>query len=106
MIKKTTILLFFLASVSSYAKNLSKDDVVIREGLYLKKFSNTPITGKLSGIENGKIKKGKREGKWLGYNEEGWLSNTLNYENDLKEVIDYIRQPVSGTKFFNPVTEF
>ena len=27
-------------------------------------------------------------------------------ENDLKEVIDYIRQPVSGTKFFNPVTEF
>ena len=27
-------------------------------------------------------------------------------ENDLNEVIDYIRQPVSGTKFFNPVTEF
>ena len=27
-------------------------------------------------------------------------------ENDLKEIIDYIRQPVSGTKFFNPVTEF
>ena len=24
----------------------------------------------------------------------------------LKEVIDYIRQPVSGTKFFNPVSEF
>ena len=30
----------------------------------------------------------------------------VEYENDLKEVIDYIRQPVSGTKFFNPVTEF
>ena len=27
-------------------------------------------------------------------------------DNDLKEFIDYIRQPVSGTKFFNPVTEF
>ena len=27
-------------------------------------------------------------------------------ENDLNEGIDYIRQPVSGTKFFNPVTEF
>ena len=27
-------------------------------------------------------------------------------EQDLKEVIDYIRQPVSGTKFFNPVSEF
>ena len=27
-------------------------------------------------------------------------------EKDLKEVIDYIRQPVSGTKFFNPVSDF
>ena len=27
-------------------------------------------------------------------------------ENDLKEVIQYIRQPVSGTKCFNPVSEF
>ena len=27
-------------------------------------------------------------------------------ENDLKEVIDYIRHPVSGTKVFNPVSEF
>jgi len=27
-------------------------------------------------------------------------------QKDLKEVIDYIRQPVSGTKFFNPVSEF
>ena len=27
-------------------------------------------------------------------------------EKDLKEVIDYIRQPVSGTKFFNPISEF
>ena len=27
-------------------------------------------------------------------------------EKDLKEVIDYVRQPISGTKFFNPVSEF
>ncbi len=30
----------------------------------------------------------------------------VHNEDDLKEVIKYIRQPVSGTKFFNPVTEF
>jgi deoxyadenosine/deoxycytidine kinase len=29
----------------------------------------------------------------------------VHNEDDLKEVINYIRQPVSGTKFFNPVTE-
>ena len=30
----------------------------------------------------------------------------VDNEKDLKEVIDYIRQPVSGTKFFNPISEF
>ena len=29
----------------------------------------------------------------------------VNNEDDLKEVINFIRQPVSGTKFFNPVSE-
>ncbi|MBT3518617.1 MAG: deoxynucleoside kinase [Candidatus Marinimicrobia bacterium] len=29
----------------------------------------------------------------------------VHNEEDLKEVIKYIRQPVSGTKFFNPVSE-
>jgi deoxyguanosine kinase len=28
----------------------------------------------------------------------------VHNENDLKEVIKYIRQPISGTKFFNPVS--
>ena len=29
----------------------------------------------------------------------------VHNEEDLEEVISYIRQPVSGTKFFNPVTD-
>ena len=28
----------------------------------------------------------------------------VHNESDLKEVIKYIRQPISGTKFFNPVS--
>ena len=28
----------------------------------------------------------------------------VHNESDLKEVIQYIRQPISGTKFFNPVS--
>ena len=30
----------------------------------------------------------------------------VNNDKDLDEVINYIRQPVTGTKFFNPVSEF
>ena len=29
----------------------------------------------------------------------------VHNENDLEEVINYIRQPISGTKFYNPVSE-
>ena len=29
----------------------------------------------------------------------------VHNENDLREIIDFIRKPVSGTKFFNPVTD-
>ena len=29
----------------------------------------------------------------------------VEYQEDLKEVIKYIRQPIKGTKFFNPVSE-
>ena len=29
----------------------------------------------------------------------------VHNENDLKEIINFIRKPVSGTKFFNPVTD-
>ena len=29
----------------------------------------------------------------------------VHNENDLKEIINFIRKPVSGTKFFNPVSE-
>ena len=28
----------------------------------------------------------------------------VNNHKDLEEVINYIRQPVTGTKFFNPTT--
>ena len=30
----------------------------------------------------------------------------VHNESDLKDVIQYIRQPISGTKFFNPVSGF
>ncbi len=30
----------------------------------------------------------------------------VHNEEDLEEVIRYIRQPVSGTKFFNPASNF
>ena len=43
------------------------DDLVEREGLYYKKFTDVPFTGKVKGKGNGEIRNGKKEGRWVGY---------------------------------------
>ena len=47
------------------------DDLVERNELYFKKFSNVPFTGKISGIDSGRIKNGKKSGEWLYYYKNG-----------------------------------
>ena len=41
------------------------DDLVEREGLYYKKFSDTPFTGKVTGVYQGNFKNGKEDGAWV-----------------------------------------
>ena len=69
------ILILFLSSISSpsWSETLTIDDLVERNDLYYKKFTNTPFTGEISGLENGKFKKGKRVGEWVEYWENGQL---------------------------------
>ena len=57
------------------------DDLVKRNDLYYKKFTDVPFTGEVSGLENGKFKNGKRNGKWLSYYETGQLSFKENYKD-------------------------
>ena len=67
--KHLLIICSVLLTSVSWSKNVDWNDLIKRDGLWYEKFTNEPFTGKLSGIENGKIKKGKREGQWLIYYE-------------------------------------
>jgi len=49
------------------------DDLVERNDLYYEKFTNVPLTGKVTGKEQGSFKNGKREGYWISYHENGQL---------------------------------
>ena len=49
------------------------DDLVERNDLYYKKFTNVPFTGMISGIQNGNFKNGKKDGEWLHYHQNGQL---------------------------------
>ena len=68
------------------------DELVTRDGLYYKKFTNVPFTGSAVGLSRsavgevqGQISKGKREGEWLFYDEGGQLEEIINYKAGKRE---------------------
>ena len=43
------------------------DDLVEERGLFYKKFSDVPFTGKATGKVQGELKDGKMDGPWVSY---------------------------------------
>ena len=72
------------------------DDLVETNGLYYKKFTDVPFTGKVTGQLNGKIKNGKRRGLWKIYYDNGQLRGKGNFKDGKQEVFGkYILKMVS-----------
>ena len=61
------------------------DELEFRNGLYYKKSSDKPFTGKVSGKENGEIIKGQKEGIWEEYYWDGQLRSKINYKDGKQE---------------------
>ena len=55
----------------SIAMGETMDDLVITSGLYYKKFTEVPFSGKVTGQYQGKIRNGKKEGPWVSYDQKG-----------------------------------
>ena len=62
------------------------DDLVERDGLYYKKFTEVPFTGKITGIYQGSFRNGKKHGPWVSYNLDGTIYQSLTgtYKNGVK----------------------
>ena len=57
------------------------DNLVVREGLHYKKFSEVPFTGKVTGKTQGSFRNGKKDGPWVSYWKNGQLLLKSIYEN-------------------------
>ena len=66
-----TILIIYSNNTLLWSETLTMDYLVERNNLYYKKFTNVPFTGEISGEKNGSFKKGKKDGEWLSYHENG-----------------------------------
>jgi len=66
---------------SSIGWSLILDDLVERDEVYYKKFTDVPFTGKIDGQVQGSFKNGKRNGSWVSYLNNGQLMYKGNYKN-------------------------
>ena len=82
---KIIITLLFLLLLSSPSWSKTMRDLVQRDGVYYKKFSDVPFSGKVTGSFNGSITNGKREGAWICYYVGGQLHYKGNYKNGKME---------------------
>ena len=57
------------------------DDLVWRDALWCKKFTDVPFTGEVSGKDNGKIKNGNLQDLWIFYYNSGQLYLKTNYKD-------------------------
>ncbi len=75
----TTIFLF--SSPVVWGEEVEFGDLIERDGLYYKKFSEEPFSGTVCCEWRGKIVKGNREGKWTHWDDNGQLFSRINYKN-------------------------
>ena len=60
-------------------------DLVERDGLYYKKVTEVPFTGKVTGLQQGRFKNGVMEGPWVSYHENGQLLSEGAFKNGKEE---------------------
>ena len=65
----------------SLAFGETMDDLVKRDGIHYKKFTDVPFTGKVTGKKQGKIRNGKQTGPWVYYDEYGQVSYKGTYKD-------------------------
>ena len=78
-----TILVISLLSTPSWSVTLG--DLVERNDLYYKQFTDVPYTGEVTGSEQGSFRNGEREGAWISYWDNGQLNYKGNYNNGKRE---------------------
>ena len=67
------------------ASGETMDDLVERDGIHYKKYTDVPFTGKTTGKEQGTFKNGVRDGPWVDYHDNGQLYSKGTYQDDERD---------------------
>jgi antitoxin component YwqK of YwqJK toxin-antitoxin module len=72
----SVVLVVLLFPSLALGETVKFEDLIVREGLHYKKFTDVPFSGKTTGKIQGTFKNGVKDGPWVGYNKDG----TVNQE--------------------------
>ena len=78
-----TILFISSLSSPSWSEPVNMNDLVERNERWYQKFTDVPFNGEVSGLTNGTIKNGKRNGVWKTYWKNGQLQFLSSYRNGI-----------------------
>jgi hypothetical protein len=86
----------------SLAYGVTMDDLVVRDGIHYKKFTEVPFTGKVTGKTQGSFRNGKEHGPWVSIFADGtvWEKFTGTFLNGKKVkpsqyIVSEIRHQIS-----------
>ena len=82
----SVFLIVLLFPALAFGEMVTRGNLVIREGLFYKKFADVPFTGKITGKFQGSLKDGKRHGPWVFHKEDGTKNelSTGTYKDGVK----------------------
>ena len=83
--KHLLIIFTLLLNSISWSKDVDWKDLVKRDGLWYEKFTNEPFTGNSTGLKQGKVEDGKKDGEWFYYLENGQLHLKNTYKDGKKD---------------------
>ena len=77
-------LVLALCLFPSIAIGETVDDLVERDGIFYKKVTDVPFTGKITGNPQGSFKDGKKDGPWVCYNIDRKVAEKGTYKDSVK----------------------
>ena len=79
----TVFLVVLLFPALALGGEVKWKDLVVQDGLFYKKFTNVPFTGKITGTMKTTFRDGKKDGPWVSYNSDGTVDeeNTGTFKN-------------------------
>ena len=84
--KKLLLLpLLLLSIIATPCLSETMSDLVKRDGIYYKKFTETLFSGEITGKVQGNYKRGKKEGEWVSYDDNGQLSGKGSFKNGKRD---------------------